>query len=376
MQDIFADIRPYEDHEVPLVLSRLLASKELRHALVRYFFPRLPKWAVPIASAIIFQRMKRSLKRTTTVADFQQWLTKLLVPMLKRSTTNIEVRGLEYLEKGKPYLWVSNHRDIAMDPLLINYSLLVEGWPTSRIAIGDNLLNHHNVADIMRLNKSFIVKRNISNGRQKLAELKRLSGYIRHSVEQQHSVWIAQREGRAKDGQDKTDTAVLKMLALHGRERDEDFATVMQHLNPVPVCIQYEWDPCDVLKARELVALHESGQYQKAADEDTRSILLGLTGQKGKVIVSFGQPLQADELQSAEEMAQAIDSQIQSMSEVFAVQQTALAILKREFAGYQQYVGEQWLDGQVERFKQRFSAEQEQVVERLLKTYAAPLLKD
>lgn len=367
MQDIFADIRPYQNTEVPTVLARLLASKELQQALLGYFYPGLPKWLLNSMAPLVFWRVRKAVKKIKTVEEFQQWLSAILEKLLKESTTAIEIRGLENLDSQQTYLFISNHRDIAMDPLLVNYSLFKAGWPTSRIAIGDNLLNNQDVADIMRLNKSFVVKRSVSNKRQKLAELKKLSAYIRHSIDQQHSVWIAQREGRAKDGVDKTDTAVLKMLALHGRERSEDFSKCMQQLQPVPVSIQYEWDPCDVLKARELVALNEQGKYAKADDEDTRSILLGLTGQKGRVIVSFGKPLSSDELASADLMAAAVDQQIGSMLEVMPVQQAAFSLLSDNLKQDDNALGQALLT--------RAKGETEAVVKRLLSTYAAPLLK-
>jgi hypothetical protein len=129
------------------------------------------------------------------------------------------------------------------------------------------------------------------------------------------------------------------MLALAGREQQEDFARALSVLKPVPVCIQYEWDPCDRLKAQELATLASTGQYQKTPDEDTRSILLGLTGFKGRVIVSFGQPLVGAQLQSPELMARAVDAQIQAMQCIFPVQRTALALLQQEFTDFANCAG-------------------------------------
>lgn len=374
MQDTFADIRPYGDHEVAAVLQRLLVSKELQQALQSFFYPKYPQWLQSWLAPLWFYKARKKLTRITSVEEFQHWLAYILKALLARTTENIEVRGLTQLPSGVPYLWISNHRDIAMDPLLVNYSLFTHAWPTSRIAIGDNLLSHPDVADIMRLNKSFIVKRNIANRREKLLELKKLSAYIRHSLNEQHSIWIAQREGRAKDGRDLTDTAVLKMLALHGREQAEDFTQTMQQLNPVPVNIQYEWDPCDIFKARELVALATTGQYQKTTDEDTRSILSGITGAKGKVLVSFGKPLSAEELASPDSMAAAIDQQLKGMAEIWPVQRTALALLQRDFQGYEHYQGAQWHSELAADLRQRFQHETQAVQERALQTYAAPLL--
>ena len=373
MSDPFVDIRPYHDAEVQPTLQRLLQSQELLQGLSRFYFPRWPALGRCFLVPWLRQRLAKELKIIESVHEYQIWQNKVLTPMLEKSTEQVEVRGLEKLSQDQAYLFISNHRDIAMDPLLVNYSLFLAGWPTSRIAIGDNLTKQGFVADIMRLNKSFVVKRNISNRKEKLTELKRLSAYIRHSIDEGHSVWIAQREGRAKDGVDKTDTAVLKMLALHGRDYDEDFSTAMEALKPVPVSIQYEWDPCDRLKAQELVTIAEHGTYQKQEGEDTRSILLGMTGQKGRIVVSFGDPIQGEACHNAEVLAAAIDQQIQHMNEVLPVHRTALALLQAK-NHFLNIAGADWDAEVAESLQQRFADFPESVQWRALQTYAAPLL--
>lgn len=373
--DIFADIRPYNDQEVSQVLQRLLASDDLPQAIVGFNLPWLPVKMRTLFVPLLRLLLKRKLRHVHTVEDFQHSLSRMLKILIQRTCQNIEVRGLDNLTFGKEYLWISNHRDIAMDPLLINYSLYNAGWPTSRIAIGDNLLANKDVADIMRLNKSFVVKRNLGSRRQKMAELQKLSAYIRHSIENGHSVWLAHKEGRAKDGIDKTDTAVLKMLSLHGRTLKEDFATSMAALNPVPVCVQYEWDPCDLLKAKELVAIKAQGEYQKAEGEDLHSILLGLLGKKGKIVIDFGQPLSAQECQSAEVMAQAIDQHLINAQTVTPVQTTALRLLQQMAPDYQQYSGAELSVTVAKQLQDRLSEQSQDVYERVLKTYAMPLLQ-
>lgn len=373
--DIFADIRPYNDLEVPQVLQRLLASDELPHAIIGFNMPWLPVRLRSLFVPVLRFVLKRKLRHVQTVEQFQHWLSRMLKLLVKRTCTEVEVRGLDKLTAGQAYLWISNHRDIAMDPLLINYSLYKAGWQTSRIAIGDNLLSNKDIADIMRLNKSFVVKRNIGSRREKLTELQKLSAYIRHSLETGHSIWLAHKEGRAKDGIDKTDTAVLKMLALHGRSLKEDFATSMMALKPVPVCIQYEWDPCDLLKAKELVAIKQHGSYKKAENEDTHSILLGLIGKKGKVVIDFGQPLAAQQCQTPEDMAQAIDTQLQQAQQVTVVQETALSLLQQLNPDYEQYQGAKLTAKVAKQLNDRLSGENKDVCERVLKTYAMPLLQ-
>ena len=376
MTDNYADIRPFNDEEVTTVLQRLLTSDELLGALLNYRFPSLLGIVKPIAKPVFSARVRKEFSQVDSIEAFQLWLEPKIERLLQRSTTEVVVEGLDQLNPATPYAWISNHRDIAMDPTMINYSLHLAGWPTSRIAIGDNLLNNPDVADIMRLNKSFIVKRSIDNKRQKLRELQRLSGYIRHSIEEGQSIWIAQREGRAKDNIDKTDTAVLKMLALHGRERKESFAETMQALNPVPVSIEYEWDPCDLMKAKELVSRASADDYQKDDEEDVRSILTGLTGAKGKVKVNFGTPLVAEQLQDADIMANHIDQQLHSMIEVLPVHHAALWLLQQKSDRFSQHRVDLTLNlsKDIEALNQRIADQSSAVQQRLLENYAAPLI--
>lgn len=368
MQDPFADIRPYEDDEVGAVVQRLLLSESLSSALIKYRFSGWPLWLRKLAEPVLWAVIRRRIKHITSVDEFQRLIAHWVEALLTRSSTDIQVRGLDKLDPASSYLWISNHRDIAMDPTMINFSLHHAGWPTSRIAIGDNLLRHPDVADIMRLNKSFIVKRAIANKREKLRELQRLSSYIRESLDSGHSIWIAQREGRAKDGRDETDTAVLKMLALNGRDRDETFEQTMSAMRPVPVSIQYEWDPCDVQKARELVIRQQTGRYDKEDDEDTRSILQGLTGFKGRIYVDFGAPVTGDALASADLLAVEIDRQLAEMTEILPVHQAAMNLLHNQPVAGQ-------AEASAKILQSRIAAEEPDVAARILTTYATPLLR-
>lgn len=374
MSDPYSDIRPYQDSEVPVVLNRVASSDALAGALLKYRFPALPGWAAKWLTPLLRWRLKQQLSDITTVAEFQAWMATWVTRLLDKTTTQVVVRGLEHMSPDDGNLWISNHRDIAMDPALMNYSLHRAGWPTSRIAIGDNLLGHPDVADVMRLNKSFLVKRDIQKKREKLAALMQLSNYIRHSLDDQASVWIAQREGRAKDGIDATDTAVLKMLTLHGRALKESFSESMTGLRPVPVSIQYEWDPCDILKARELVAKARDGHYEKEEGEDTRSLLTGVSGFKGTVYVDFGTPLTPEEMASPEDMAAAIDRQIRDMAEIMPIHRAALELLQRRFERYTQLdAGSVDTDLQ-QQLLQRVQEEDEAVQAQVLTGYAMPMI--
>jgi hypothetical protein len=178
-----------------------------------------------------------------------------------------------------------------------------------RVAIGDNLLTKDYVSDLMRLNKSFIVRRSAKGPRQMLAAYQELSGYISHSLlEERQSIWIAQREGRAKDGWDRTEPAIIKMLAI-AKPREQGFGEFIASLRIVPVSISYEWDPCDAIKAHELCERATHGSYSKGEHEDVNSIALSITAPKGRVHVSFGEALGAG-FDTPEAVAREIDRQV------------------------------------------------------------------
>jgi hypothetical protein len=207
-------------------------------------------------------------------------------------------------------LFMSNHRDITLDPAFTNYALYHNKRETVRIAIGDNLLTKPYVGDLMRLNKSFIVKRSERGPRQILKAYQDLSAYIRHSIQtEQVPIWIAQREGRAKDGIDRTEPAIIKMLAMNRDKQSESFADYMAGLRIVPVSISYELDPCDGLKAAELHEIASSGSYEKDEHEDVTSIATGIAGDKGQVHVAFGRVLPGG-LETPEAVAAQVDRQI------------------------------------------------------------------
>jgi hypothetical protein len=224
---------------------------------------------------------------------------------------------------------MSNNRDIALDPAFVNWALHINGQDTVRIAVGDNLLKKEWVADLIRLNKCFIVNRSATDRREKLSAAKLLSEYIEFSLnsEQQH-IWIAQREGRAKDGNDVTNPAILSMLALN-KAKDVEFSQYIRSLHIVPVSISYEFDPCDINKAKELQEVEREGSYDKPDNEDVRSIVNGITGQKGRVHIHFGEVL-ATEFSNAKEVAGHIDQQILQGYESFPTGTVAAEMLSSD----------------------------------------------
>ncbi|WP_397449787.1 1-acyl-sn-glycerol-3-phosphate acyltransferase [Pseudomonas sp. NA-150] len=319
----FDAIRPYDDAEVSAVLARLLGDKALLDILTHYRFPRLADAFGWLLKPLITYRLRKEFAGVHSVASLQDKVEVYVDRTIDRATDGVTYTGVEQLKSGLAYLFLANHRDIVMDPAFVNYAVYHAGLPTPRIAIGDNLLQKPFVSDLMRLNKSFIVHRSISGRKEKMAAYQLLSAYISHSLLNDcQSIWIAQAEGRAKDGDDRTESAILKMF--HMSRKDEPFAEVIQSLNLTPVSISYEYDPCDHAKARELYIRATTGSYTKAPGEDDVSIALGITGYKGRVHVSFAQPI-TGLFEDTKQLAIEMDRQILGGYRLFPVHYLAYA---------------------------------------------------
>lgn len=308
--DRFAKIRPYNDSEVRPVLDRLLLNEEFLLALTRLRFPRFGLRFSKLLTPLVGRVLRRRLADVHDVASMQQVLKTYMAQALKSTSSALTVSGLERLQAGHAYLFMSNHRDIAMDPAVVDYTLATHGHETVRIAIGDNLLTKDYASDLMRLNKSFIVQRSPQGPRQMLASLRLLSEYVRKSLIEDHSsVWIAQREGRAKDGFDQTEPAVIKMLLISQKKSGQTLSEYIRAMCIVPVAISYEFDPLDEAKANEMEVIARTGVYEKGEQEDVQSIARGIAGQKGGIHVAYGTPLVGD-YQTLGEVAAEIDRQI------------------------------------------------------------------
>lgn len=305
----FDDIRPYNDDEVKPTLERLLNDTEFLDTIASLKLPSWLKSIRPLVRPLIKRRLSQEVSGISSVFAFQQRIEYYMGQMLEKTITHLTISGLDRLDKNSAYCFISNHRDISMDPAFVNWALFHGGYQTLRIAIGDNLLTKPFASDLMRLNKSFIVNRSATAPREKLKVAKKLSHYIQHSMHEDHAnIWIAQREGRAKDGNDKTNPAIISMLCLH-KEKQEDFSSYIANTHIVPVSISYEYDPCDKSKARELTLKAEEGKYLKGEQEDVQSIALGITGFKGAVHLAFGEPLGVG-FETVEQVAQSLDDAI------------------------------------------------------------------
>lgn len=307
----FDDIRPYRDEEVRPILDRILANKELSLSVAKLRFPALTKWLPWLMQPLAKTALTKQLANVNDVKGLQDVIETYMQSMMSADTSTLTSSGLDKLDPSKAYLFISNHRDIAMDPAFINIVLYRYKMETMRIAIGDNLLTKPFVSDLMRLNKSFIVNRSATKPREKLKAAKYLSSYIHHSlVEEKSNTWIAQREGRAKDGLDRTNSAVIGMLGL-SKPKTDNYGDYISQLNIVPVSISYEWDPCDSAKTQELYAQSTHGSYAKGEHEDIRSIAMGIAGRKGAVHIAVGDVIDQS-FENADAVVAELDRQITS----------------------------------------------------------------
>lgn len=276
----FESIRPYEDHEVQTVFNRL-KNEESFLRLIGFLYPDSPPTL-----------FLDSLKNVSTIRQFQEEvISAYVIDIIDKTTNGVTVEGLDNLNQDVAHLFISNHRDIILDPAILNVLLFKNGANTTEIAIGDNLLIYPWITDLVKLNRTFIVKRNLPL-KQMLESSRLLSQYIRYTLtEKKHSIWIAQREGRSKDGNDRTQVSLLKMLNISGQE---SIMKNFKQLNIVPVSISYEFDPCDYLKAKEFQLKRDDPNYQKTKDDDLMHMGTGLRGRKGRVHFAFGKPLQEE----------------------------------------------------------------------------------
>ncbi|MFP6807041.1 MAG: 1-acyl-sn-glycerol-3-phosphate acyltransferase [Pseudomonadales bacterium] len=323
----FDDIRPYNDGEVEDVIRRLLLERDFLKFIGQWQAPRLQKMLPGLVEWMVRRTLAKHLNSVSSIEGFQAVVEHYVSLLIAESITEFKYLGFEKLERDESYLFISNHRDIAGDSMLLNYALFHKGMNTVRIAVGDNLIQRQFATDIMKLNKSFFIRRGESGRKKVYAALLESSQYIEMSMNSRQSVWIAQSEGRAKDGIDLTDPALIKMLTLCNRKAD--FAETIGKMRIVPVTLSYEFDPCDAIKARELTALAESGKYSKAEGEDLLSLVKGLAGFKGRVTLRLGDILGPD-YASAEQVASELDRQILGNLELYPINYWALSQIQEE----------------------------------------------
>lgn len=298
----FDDIRPYTDAEIPAAMQNI-ADWELFPQIIRFIYPDGD-----------IEEARRRLLSITSIHQFQAtFMNDAIRRIVTETTDGFTFSGMHHLRRGMPYLFISNHRDISLDAFLLQHLLMEHRGTTSHIVFGQNLLSMPIIEVLFRSNKLIRMERG-GTPRAFYNSLQHLSDYLNSLVvEQRQSVWIAQKNGRAKDGVDTTAPAMIKMLTLGG---NGDPLQTLANLHIVPLAVSYEWDPCDAMKANELL-LSQSGSYSKAPDEDLRSVVSGIIGQKGHVHLAIGKPLGLRDLQPpagvdiAEHVAAVLDRHIQ-----------------------------------------------------------------
>ena len=273
---MYSDIRPYYDNEIPQAMSRI-SENSMFPVLASYVFPDKPT-----------EQVRDMVSSISTIADFQR---KVMFHanerIIAKSITEFTFDGMENIENSRSYVYLSNHRDIMLDASLLQNALLMNGFDTTEITFGANLMQGQLVIDIGKSNKMFRVERPGGSIREFYKASMHLSEYIRHTiVEKKQSVWIAQRNGRTKDGKDRTDQGIINMF----RMSSEGKSTSLSQLNLLPVSVSYEWEPCDILKTLELYAKRQ-GPYIKKPGEDLNSILTGILQPKGRVHFHICEPI-------------------------------------------------------------------------------------
>ena len=301
----FDDIRPYNAEEFPAAMKRIAASTSFP-LLASYVYPGEP-----------IEEVRQRIANYQNVHDFQtQTMVRVNERVIEESISEFTCDGIERLSPDKNYLYVSNHRDIMLDSSLLQYYFVTQGFDTTEITFGANLMSSQLVIDIGKCNKMFKVERPGGSIKDFYRSSLHLSEYIRYAILEKHqSVWIAQRNGRTKDGVDATDQGIIKMFCM---SRMDDKIQALSELNIVSVAVSYEWEPCDILKALELYQSQFS-KYIKKPGEDLNSILTGLLQQKGRVHFELCEPITEDELMQYDDLtnneyhkavAQLIDSRI------------------------------------------------------------------
>lgn len=343
----FDYIAPFYDHEVKEIIRELLVDPGFQHA-VKYIIPDID-----------WDKFSEEMSKYNTKEDFQTGLVYQIIWALGRKVTkDMKSEGWDMIDRNVEHVFLSNHRDIALDAGFLNILRHANGFPTTEIAIGDNLLIHPWIKNLVRLNKSFIVQRGVSL-RQKLVVSKELSEYIHYAIaEKKESIWIAQREGRAKDSDDRTQDSLLKMLAM-APNRDS-FINNLKELNIIPLSISYEYDPCDYLKAKEFQQKRDNPDFKKTQRDDLLNMEIGILGYKGNVMFRFGDCInpELDKITEPDKrlqpniVADIIDKEIHRNYEIYPCNYIAHDLLNEE-----KRFADKYTEKQVEEFEAYLKAQ-------------------
>lgn len=371
----FDEIRCYNDDEIGEQLTALCEEKQFMK-VASTVYPLLPK-----------DVLRERLKSFDSTLQFQrEFIYPFLQYIESNLTTGIHLIGLENIDVSKPYLYVSNHRDIILDSALLCAKLIEQDMATVEIAIGDNLLVYPWIEKLVRVNKSFIVRRGLSV-RQVLESSQLLSAYIAHTIASKNqSVWVAQREGRAKDSNDRTQDSLLKMFNMYGTD---NFFANLRGLNICPLTISYEYDPCDFLKAKEFQQKRDIADFKKSPQDDLINMQTGVMGYKGEVNYymcgDINSALAVFEQQDIARKEQAgvvasyIDKQIHAHYSIYKVNKIAYDLLQgnerfnNDYSMIEKLDFEKYLSKQIEKIDLEHK-DHDFLMRKMLEMYANPLI--
>lgn len=366
----FDEIRPYYDSEINKAIQKVIHHPMLK-SLMNFSFPDLAD-----------EVWKEQLMKTHSIRDFQcNFIYQSVQKVLEKSSEGLMTAGFEHLEPNTSYLFISNHRDILLDTTLLNATLFEHDLVMTASAIGDNLVKQPFLNVLAKLNRNFLVKRGLGP-REMLQSSKTLSEYISQLLQHENrSVWIAQREGRTKDGNDATNPGVLKMIGMASDEAN--LMDYFKKLKIVPVSISYEYDPTDALKMPQLLAEANNEVYVKEENEDFMTILSGALGQKKRIFIHIGKVLdtEIDAIvaendnvnKQIQALAQAIDDSILSSYKLWPTNYIAYDILNETDKYKDQYTEDEKAIF-VRRLEKRIDASNPIAWQGILAMYANPVV--
>lgn len=366
----FDAIRPYYDAEVNQAIQSGI-NHPIMKAMMQFTFPDVED-----------EVWKNQLRRTHSIRDFQcNFIYEAIQKVLQKSSDGLSTSGFEKLEPNTSYLFISNHRDIILDTSLLNIALFDHGLVMTASAIGDNLVKKDFLKSLSRLNRNFLVQRGLPP-RELLQSSKLMSEYMEQLLlRENRSVWIAQREGRTKDGNDATHSGVLKMLAMAAGDRN--VIDYFKEIKIVPVSISYEYDPTDALKMPQLMAEANNEIYKKTSNEDFNNILGGILGQKKHIHIHVGEVLDTEletiKLENTntnkqiQALTQAIDDSILQSYKLWPTNFIAYDLLNNENRFTDKYT-EQEKSLFERRLEMRIDSQNQQMKESFLSMYANPVV--
>lgn len=362
--DKYKDISPYKGEEFAKAKERLMSKREY-----------LGAFACLIAGNDIekinqiLEFISSQMDKVNNYFDFQKYITAgIFIPaILEKTTTGFSTSGGDKLDPNKGYLFISTHRDIILDCMLLDYALFKANRPTCEMAFGDNLIINQFVEDLFRVNGGVIVKRNLPMREKYLSTIELSEYFVDTIADNNTSIWVAQKSGRSKDGNDNTQPAIIKMLYLSKRGSGITFPDLIKKVNIVPVAISYQYNPNDINNGREEILTQQQGKYEKKKYEDVISMVRGMRCNKGRINVAIGTPL-TGEYSTPDEVAREIDRQIHLNYKLFNTNYIAYDYLENTNRFESEYDG-LTIDG----FLSRYNHLKPEVREAVLNSYANPV---